>query len=65
MEKYGTACRLILCCGGIGQIIEPIRSRCLTTLLLRVICLQWIAKAKSVTLPDIVANRLSVDRNAR
>lgn len=29
MEKYVGTCRLILCCEGLGRIIEPLRSRCL------------------------------------
>ena len=29
MEKYSSACRLILCCNNISKVLEPVRSRCL------------------------------------
>lgn len=29
MEKYASACRLVLCCSNVSKVIEPLRSRCL------------------------------------
>lgn len=29
MEKYSSACRLILCCNNVSKVIDPVRSRCL------------------------------------
>lgn len=29
MEKYSSACRLVLCCTNVSKVIEPVRSRCL------------------------------------
>lgn len=29
MEKYTKECRFILCCNGVGRIIDPLKSRCL------------------------------------
>ena len=29
MEKYSSACRLILCCNSASKVIEAVRSRCL------------------------------------
>ena len=29
MEKYSSACRLVMLCGSVSKVLEPVRSRCL------------------------------------
>ena len=73
MEKYSSACRLILICNSFSKVIEPVRSRCLG---IRVPCpsheelsklLVGVAKKEGVQLPDALALRISVssERNVR
>jgi DNA polymerase III delta prime subunit len=29
MEKYSSACRLVMCCSNVSKVMDPVRSRCL------------------------------------
>jgi replication factor C subunit 3/5 len=73
MEKYASACRLVMCCTNVSKVIEPVRSRCLcirvaapTTDGIRT-CLDRVAAAEGLTLPAPLAERLShgCERNLR
>uniref|UniRef100_A0A7R9SVF4 AAA+ ATPase domain-containing protein n=1 Tax=Polyblepharides amylifera TaxID=1486889 RepID=A0A7R9SVF4_9CHLO len=65
MEKYSSACRLILCCNSISKVMEAVRSRCLC---IRVaapedpqICdvLEHVAKKEQLQLPPELAARIA------
>ncbi|KAK3285718.1 Replication factor C (RF-C) subunit [Cymbomonas tetramitiformis] len=73
MEKYASACRLVMVCNSVSKVIEAVRSRCVTV---RVpapaeaeICdvLQYVSKKECITLPPEFAARIasSTDRNLR
>lgn len=73
MEKYVSACRLILVCENLGRVIQPLRSRCL---LMRVPApkptdienvLKTIAKKEGTNLPDQVFTKIAEnsERNMR
>lgn len=73
MEKYASACRLVLCCTNVSKVIEPVRSRCLC---IRVAAptvdgvraaLDRVATAEGLTLPGPLADRLAggCERNLR
>ena len=73
MEKYSSACRLVLCCTNVSKVIEPVRSRCLcirvaapTTAGVRdALC--HVATAEGLVLPDPLADKLAEnsERNLR
>ncbi len=73
MEKYMSACRLVLCCTSTSKVIEPVRSRCLPVRVPApseaevVDVLRKIAKKEGIVLPDELALRLAAgaDRNVR
>jgi replication factor C subunit 3/5 len=65
MERYTSACRLILCCNSSSKVIEPVRSRCLGV---RVpapaeddMCsvLQSVCKSECIQLPSELAMRIA------
>lgn len=73
MEKYSSACRLVLICTNVSKVIEPVRSRCLC---IRVAAptnadiqaqLARVAVAEGLSLPDPLAERIiqSSHRNLR
>ncbi|GIL52746.1 hypothetical protein Vafri_8539 [Volvox africanus] len=70
MEKYSSACRIVMLCNNVSKVMDPVRSRCLCV---RVAAptndqmmevLSWIATKENITLPPIFAARL-VDFSAR
>lgn len=73
MEKYASACRLVMCCSNVSKVIEPVRSRCLcirvaaptTSTIIQ--ALKHVAHAESLTLPDPLARRIAdaSERNLR
>lgn len=73
MEKYSSACRLVMCCNNVSKVIEPVRSRCLC---IRVAApshdaiaaqLAGVAVREKLALPAPLARRLAegCDRNLR
>lgn len=73
MEKYSSACRLVLCCTNVSKVIDPVRSRCLCV---RVAApkeadvqasLYRVAAAEGLELPQGLAHRLATgcERNLR
>jgi len=73
MEKYSSACRLVLNCSNVSKVIEPVRSRCLC---IRVAApteakitdmLQATSAAEGLALPAELATRIaqSSERNLR
>ena len=73
MEKYSSACRLVLCCTNVSKVIEPVRSRCLCIRVAAptVDCvrdaLQRVSTAEGLTLPEPLADKLAggCERNLR
>mmetsp|Transcript_18868 Transcript_18868/g.34222 ORF Transcript_18868/g.34222 Transcript_18868/m.34222 type:complete len:355 (-) Transcript_18868:81-1145(-) len=71
MEKYSSACRLVMLCSNISRVIEPLRSRCLCVRVPapqpeRIIdALTHVANRESIHLPHQLAARIaeSCDRN--
>mmetsp|Transcript_19393 Transcript_19393/g.54011 ORF Transcript_19393/g.54011 Transcript_19393/m.54011 type:complete len:357 (-) Transcript_19393:286-1356(-) len=73
MEKYSSACRLIMICSNISKVLDPVRSRCICV---RVPAptdeqmaqlLKHVAHSEKLTVPSPFASRLVVqsDRNMR
>ncbi|KAG6541440.1 hypothetical protein Mapa_017219 [Marchantia paleacea] len=73
MEKYSSACRLILCCNSASKVIEAIRSRCLNIRISAptkeeiVAVMQHVAKKENLQLPMGLAGRIALlsNRNLR
>lgn len=73
MEKYSSACRLILCCNSASKVIEAVRSRCLNIRISApskdeiVKVLQYVAKKEGLQLPLAFATRIAhhANRNLR
>ncbi|KAG2501602.1 hypothetical protein HYH03_000107 [Edaphochlamys debaryana] len=70
MEKYSSACRLVMVCSNVSKVMEPVRSRCLCV---RVAAptddqvmgvLQTVTRTEGLNLPPLFAGRL-VDYSAR
>ncbi|CAG9460735.1 unnamed protein product [Pedinophyceae sp. YPF-701] len=73
MEKYSSACRLVLICTNVSKVLDPLRSRCVCV---RVPApsldeiqgvLQEVAKREQTTLPPPLAARIALasERNLR
>eukprot|EP00798_Chlamydomonas_sp_ICE-L_P024957 gene24957-10615_t len=73
MEKYSSACRLIMCCNNISKVMDPVRSRCMC---IRVAApteqevmdvLGHVSKKEQLNLPDILSARIASmsNRNMR
>ena len=73
MEKYSSACRLVLNCSNVSKVIEPVRSRCLCIRVAApneekiVEMLQVTAAKEELLLPGRLAQEIakSSDRNLR
>jgi len=73
MEKFTSACRIVMVCNNLGKIIDPLRSRCLCVRVPAptneeiVNILQLICKKESLTLPSELANEIvnKSERNLR
>ncbi|MCO5596259.1 hypothetical protein L7F22_050319 [Adiantum nelumboides] len=69
MEKYSSACRLILCCNSASKVIEAVRSRCLNIRISGpskediVKVLQHVAKKEGLQLPVAFAARIALSSN--
>ncbi|KAL2620522.1 hypothetical protein R1flu_000727 [Riccia fluitans] len=69
MEKYSSACRLILCCNSASKVIEAIRSRCLNIRISAptkediVSVMQHVAKKENLQLPMGLAGRIALQSN--
>lgn len=73
MEKYSSACRLVMCCNNVSKVTEAVRSRCLqvrvpapTDLEVSSV-LQHVAGKERLQLPDELASRIATQagRNLR
>eukprot|EP00742_Colponemidia_sp_Colp-10_P007428 GILJ01007998.1.p1 GENE.GILJ01007998.1~~GILJ01007998.1.p1 ORF type:complete len:365 (-),score=49.20 GILJ01007998.1:159-1139(-) len=73
MEKYMSACRLVLVCQSPSKVIAPVRSRCLGIRVAAptheeiVTVLHQVSKQEGMVCPDKLAQRIAVasDRNLR
>ncbi|CAM6098258.1 unnamed protein product [Calypogeia fissa] len=69
MEKYSSACRLILCCNSASKVIEAVRSRCLNIRINAptndqiVDVLQFVSKKEGLQLPASLAGRIATQSN--
>lgn len=69
MEKYSSACRLIMCCNSASKVIEAVRSRCLNIRISApskeeiVKVLQYIGKKEGLQLPIGFATRIAFHAN--
>lgn len=73
MEKYSSACRLVMLASNASRVMDPLRSRCLCVRVAApseehvVEVLQHVAKKEGLVLPDVLAARVAAmsSRNLR
>lgn len=65
MEKYSSACRLVMCCSNLARVMDPVRSRCLCVRvaaptekeIMEVV--YHVAKKEGLSVPSALAARLA------